>query len=100
MSIQDQALPIPDEVLALEDTEDAIEFIRAWWDGGQPRMMIRPAFSNPEVVGNILAELSWHFSNAYAQKHGLDQTQTFQAIRTAWSDAHARADAARSGGSQ
>ncbi|MFN4297916.1 MAG: DUF5076 domain-containing protein [Brevundimonas sp.] len=100
MSVQDQALPIPDEVLALEDPGKAIEFIRAWWDGGQPRMVIRPVFDEPAAIGKLLAELSWHFSNAYAGKYGLDQAEAFAAIRTAWGEAHERADAARSGGSQ
>ena len=100
MSIEDQSLPIPAEGLAQNDPEKAIEFIRAWWDGGQPRMTIRPVFSEPSAVGSLLAELSWHFSNAYADKHGLDQAQTFEAIRKGWVDAHARADAARAGGSQ
>ena len=100
MSAQDHALPIPDEVLALTDPDKAIEFIRAWWDGGQPRMVIRPVFDEPAAMGKLLAELSWHFSNAYAAKHGLDQAQAFEAIRKGWIDAHARADAARAGGSQ
>ena len=55
MSIEDQSLPIPDEVLAQNDPEKAIEFIRAWWDGGQPRMTIRPVFSEPSAVGSLLA---------------------------------------------
>ena len=100
MSIEDRSLPIPDEVLAQNDPEKAIEFIRAWWDGDQPRMTIRPVFSEPAAVGSLLAELSWHFSNAYADKHGLNQAEAFEAIRKAWVDAHARADAARAGGSQ
>ena len=100
MSVQDQARPIPDEVLAQTDPDKAVEFIRAWWDDGQPRMVIRPVFEKPDAVGTLLAELSWHFSNAYAQKYGLDQAETFKAIRAAWDDAHVQADAERSGGSQ
>ena len=100
MSVQNNALPIPDEVLAQSDPDATIEFIRAWWDGGRPRMIIRPVFRDPAAIGGVLAELSWHFSNAYAEKHGLDQAETFAAIRAAWSDAHARGDTARSGGSQ
>lgn len=98
MSIENEALPIPEEVIA--NPERSTELIRVWWNDRLPRMIIRPAMQDPAAIGDILAELAWHFSNAYAEKHGMDQAETYKTICDAWTAAHAHAEATRSGDSQ
>ena len=84
-------LPIPDEVSA-EGGDTVLELARVWWNGDQPAMMIRPALTNPELMGAVLAELSWHFSRAYAGSHGLDQAGSLKSIVKGWNEAHVRAE--------
>jgi len=84
-------LPIPEEIPA-EGGDGVTELARIWWNGNQPAMMIRPALNDPELMGGVLAELSWHFSRAYAGSHGMDQAETLKSIVKGWTQAHIRAE--------
>ena len=85
-------LPIPDDIPA-EGGDTVLELARVWWNRTQPAMMIRPALTDPVLMGGILAELAWHFSRAYAGSHGLDQPETLKLIVKGWDEAHVRAAA-------
>lgn len=93
MSLQDRALPIPQEIEAAPDNEAATEMARVWWDGSRPKMVIRPMLKNPEAVGVLLAEMSWHFSNVYARAYNVSQPEAMKAIQNGWTSAQARAAA-------
>ena len=90
MTVEEQALPIPEPVLN-EPVERVTELARVWWAGDRPQMVIRAAAKDPRLTGAILAELAWHFSHAHAEGAGLDQEQAFQSILQGWEDAHRRA---------
>ncbi|CAN5468946.1 hypothetical protein BH10PSE1_BH10PSE1_16500 [soil metagenome] len=75
------ALPLPDGVDANSADPNVVELIRVWWNGNHPDMIIRPALQQPSIVGSILGELAWHFSNAYAEKSGLPREETLDIIQ-------------------
>ncbi|MBA4803202.1 MAG: DUF5076 domain-containing protein [Brevundimonas sp.] len=85
MSIENQSLPIPDEVLLEEETEVA-ELARVWWCRNRPQMTIRPAARDPRLIGLILAELAWNYSNAYERAVGMDPEKAFSDILAGWQD--------------
>ncbi len=99
MSFDKHALPIPDQILEGELNEHVTELARIWWGAEQPQMILRPAVRDPALMGAILAELSWHFAHAYAAKDPVDPEAVLKDIRNGWEKAHARAKAARTGGS-
>jgi hypothetical protein len=61
--------------------------MRVWWNVDHPAMIIRPVHQDPAVVGALLAELAWHFSNAYAEKRGLAREETLAAIQGGFGEA-------------
>jgi hypothetical protein len=80
-----RALPLPAAIAqATELAPEAHELIRAWWDGERTRMMIRTTFDDPSRVGILLADLSWHFANGYANRLGLDREAVLADIRERW----------------
>ena len=91
MTVEDRALSIPDDVRANEASDQMTEIARIWWNVDHPSMIIRPALNHPGAVGAVLAELAWHFSQAYAEKTGRPQDEVFEVICKAWTDAHERA---------
>ena len=87
------ALPVPDGVPSTPD--DAVtELIRVWWNRDRTAMNIRPVLTDPHMVGEILAELAWHFSNGYAERQGLDRDATLATIRKGWTEATSKIDVA------
>lgn len=90
---EQRALAIPPAIANAETlAPEAHELIRAWWDGRQPRMMIRTTFDDPANVGTLLAELAWHFSEAYAQRLGKDREAILAEIVRTWGEQQARFD--------
>ena len=88
---EQRALAIPPAIAeAATLAPETHELIRVWWDGKQPRMMIRSTFDDPSNVGTLLAELAWHFSEAYAQRLGQDRDAILQDITRAWTAQQAR----------
>ena len=88
-ALDQRSLPVPDGLNAPED--QIIELARVWWNGNGPIMNIRPALAEPANIGVVLAELAWHYSQAYAEHHGFDQAVAFKAICDSWDTAHAKA---------
>jgi len=88
MSLKDQELSIPEEVLAAP-ADQVSELIRAWWCRDQPAMMIRPAAEDPALIGYILSDLMWHFSNAYEAKGGWTQKDAWEALMRGWNQGQA-----------
>ncbi|RZI98029.1 MAG: DUF5076 domain-containing protein [Brevundimonas sp.] len=83
------ALPLP-EGLQSEPADAVTEIIRVWWNETQPAMIIRPALRDPATVGTVLAELAWHFSNAYAETKSMPREETLAAIRAGFDEAMRR----------
>jgi hypothetical protein len=90
MKLQDRALSIPEELTDAQAMQ-AVELARIWWGDASSHMTIRPALTNPGHTGAVLAEAAWHFSNAYAAQHDMDQAKAFAAILDGWTRAHAQA---------
>lgn len=86
-------LPVPDGVPSAPD-DNVTELIRVWWNVDRTAMNIRPVLTDPYMVGEILAELAWHFSNGYAARQGLDRDATLAKIREGWTEATAKIDVA------
>lgn len=99
MKLQDRALSIPVELTDAQ-AEQAFELARIWWADAASHMTIRPALTNPGHMGAVLAECAWHFSNAYAAQHGMDQKKAFEAILDGWARAHEQAAAQSEGAAQ
>jgi hypothetical protein len=74
-------LPLPDAVDPNSTDQNVVELIRVWWNSDHPEMIIRPALQQPAIIGTILGELAWHFSNAYAEKLSLPREQTLDIIQ-------------------
>ncbi|MEG1451894.1 DUF5076 domain-containing protein [Brevundimonas sp.] len=89
--LEQRALPIPDNLNTGSD--QVLELARIWWNENGASMNIRPALREPAHMGTVLAELAWHFSNAYTEHHGLDQAAAFADILKGWEEAHAKASA-------
>lgn len=87
LTIDTQSLPIPEEVLG-QPLERVAELARVWWSDNQPQMMIRPAAEDPMLIGLIIADLAWHFSNAYAANGKFAQEEAFERIVKGWDDGH------------
>lgn len=99
LTIETQSLPIPEEVFN-HPLDRVAELARVWWSNDQPQMMIRPAAQDPMLIGIILADLAWHFSNAYAAGSKLDQKEAFDRILAGWDDGHRLRTEEQSGGAQ
>lgn len=86
--LEERALPIPPDLVEQEINPYMQELIRVWWDGQQPRSLVRPAFDDPRMVGAMLAELSHYFAQGYAQKDGRDAEEVLTDIRGRWDEIH------------
>ncbi|WOB77478.1 DUF5076 domain-containing protein [Brevundimonas nasdae] len=97
LTIDTQSLPVPEQVLS-QPLDRVVELARVWWSGDQPEMIIRPAAQDPKLMGMVLADLAWHFSNAYAAGPGLDQKDSLDRILEGWKDGHKFREDAKPGG--
>ena len=52
------------------------------------------------LIGIVLSDLAWHFSNAYAAGPGLDQKETLERILAGWEDGHRLRTEQQNGGAQ
>ena len=98
-AVEAKALPIPKEVFDAQPDHVA-ELMRVWWAGEKPQMMIRPAAHDPMLIGIILSELAWHFSNAYAAGPGMDRQYAFDRIMAGWTDGHRMRDKTPAGAAE
>lgn len=88
------SLPEPNAVIGGPDDGQTLELARLWWNRDTPEAVVRPAMSDPKMMGNLLAELCWHFADAYARHGGVPQAEAMKALRAGWTEGHARGDAA------
>ena len=99
LTIDTQSLPVPDQVFS-QPLDRVVELARIWWSGDRPEMVIRPAAQDPMLIGIVLSDLAWHFSNAYAAGTGLDQKETLERILAGWEDGHRLRTEQQNGGAQ
>ena len=59
---------------------DAMEVTRMWWSKGEPVMSIMPAFSDPLVYGEMLAQAARHMAHAYALRKGHNEREAYMRI--------------------
>lgn len=88
------ALPEPQGIEQAPTDGSVLELARVWVSPQGPVIMARPAYDDPRVMGQMLAELCWHFAHAYEQKGGVTQRQALEALKQGWLDGHANGDAA------
>ena len=89
-TLDDLALPIPPAIVDAPINGETHEIVRAWWDGQRPRMTMRSSFGDHRLVGNLLAEMSWHFAQAYAKQSGADRDAILADVRQRWTEMHAQ----------
>lgn len=99
LTLETQSLPVPDEVMDLP-LERVAELARVWWADNQPQMMIRPAAEDPMLIGIIIADLAWHFSNAYAASGKFEQHEALSRILAGWEEGHRIRIELKAGGAQ
>ena len=68
---------VPDSVAA---DETAVEVTRMWWSKNEPVMSIMPAFNDPIVYGQMLAQAARHMAHAYAIRKGHDERAAYHRI--------------------
>lgn len=86
--LEERALPIPPDLAEQPLNDFTQELVRAWWDGQQVRSIVRPAFSDYQLAGTMLAELAYHFANGYAMQNGLDSKEVLAGLRKRWDEIH------------
>jgi|GEM_PF-486451 len=86
--LEERALPIPPAVADVPVNEFTHEIVRAWWDGERPRMMIRATFNDYRMAGTMLAELAYHFANAYAVAQNLNRDEVLKGLLAQWDEIH------------
>jgi len=94
--LTERALPLPEGLSEVEGV-DNIELARIWWQEGMPRMIIRPMLADRKLVGTMLAQLAYHFSQAYEERTGQPQPEALKEIQQGWAEAHARVGGGKEG---
>ncbi len=88
------ALPEPQGIDQAPTDGSVLELARVWISPDGPAIMVRPAYDDPRAMGQMLAELCWHFAHAYEQR-GFTQPQALAALKQGWIEGHANGDAAQ-----
>ena len=88
------ALPEPEGVANSATDGSVVELTRVWIGPQGPMILCRPAFEDPKAMGEMLAELCWHFAYAYEQRGGFTQREALDALKSGWSQGHANGEAA------
>jgi hypothetical protein len=87
------ALKEPPSVEGAPEDGTVMELARLWINPGKPAITVRPAFRDPSAMGEMLAELSWHFASAYEQQGGMSMGEALAALRVGWARGHAAGEA-------
>ena len=87
------ALPVPVGIDTSPEDGSVLELTRLWITPEGPAAMCRPAYEDPKAMGQVLAELAWHFAHAYEQLGGFSHADALTALRTGWVEGHEMADA-------
>ncbi len=88
------ALPEPQGIEQAPADGTVLELARVWVAPTGPAITVRPAYDDPQAMGQMLAELSWHFAYAYEQKGGFTQREALEALKRGWLEGQANGDAA------
>ncbi|MES2860785.1 MAG: DUF5076 domain-containing protein [Pseudomonadota bacterium] len=88
------ALPEPDGIATAPTDGSVLELTRVWIGPNGPTILCRPAYEDPRAMGELLAELCWHFAYAYEQRGGFTQAQALEALKQGWAQGHANGEAA------
>ncbi len=89
------ALPEPQGVDQAPEDGSVLELARVWISPSGPAIGVRPAYDDPRAMGQVLAELAWHFAYAYEQRGGFTQAQALESLKQGWREGHANGDAAQ-----
>ena len=88
------ALPEPVGIDTAPEDGSVLELTRVWATPEGPSILCRPAYEDPRAMGQVLAELAWHFAHAYEQMGGIGHADALAALRAGWTEGHQNADAA------
>ncbi len=90
------ALPEPDGIETSAEDGSVLELTRVWIGPQGPAILCRPAYEDPKAMGEMLAELCWHFAHAYEQRGGFTHREALEALKAGWTSGHANGEAALS----
>ncbi|AQR61927.1 hypothetical protein BZG35_09900 [Brevundimonas sp. LM2] len=88
------ALPEPDGIATAATDGSVLELTRVWIGPNGPSILCRPAYEDPRAMGEMLAELCWHFAHAYEQRGGVTHRDALEALKAGWSQGQANGEAA------
>ena len=88
------ALPEPEGIENSATDGSVMELTRVWIGPTGPAILCRPAFEDPRSMGEMLAELCWHFAHAYEQNGGFTNAEAKAALIAGWTQGHANGEAA------
>ena len=88
------ALPEPEGIADSATDGSVLELTRVWISPQGPVILCRPAYDDPRAMGEMLAELCWHFAHAYEQRGGFTQAEAREALKAGWLTGHANGEAA------
>ncbi len=88
------ALPEPDGIESSPTDGSVLELTRVWIGPQGPAILCRPAYEDPRAMGEMLAELCWHFAFAYEQNGGFTHAEALAALKEGWTRGHANGDVA------
>ena len=88
-----RALPEPEGVPGSTSDGSVLELARVWITPNGPAIFVRPAFEDPKAMGEMLAELCWHFAHAYEQNGGFTNAEAKAAMMAGWLQGHANGEA-------
>ena len=87
------ALPEPEGIEGSATDGSVLELTRVWIGPDGPAILCRPAFEDPKAMGEMLAELCWHFAFAYEQNGGFTHAHALAALKAGWAQGHANGEA-------
>lgn len=88
------ALPEPEGLANAATDGSVIELARVWIGPQGPTILCRPAFEDPRAMGEMLAELCWHFAYAYEQDGRFTNDEAKALLKEGWTRGHANGEAA------
>ena len=88
------ALPEPEGIANSATDGSVVELTRVWIGPQGPTILCRPSFEDPKAMGEMLAELCWHFAHAYEQRGDFTNAEAKAALMAGWLQGHANGEAA------
>ena len=88
------ALPEPDDCANATADGTVFELTRVWMGPTGPSILCRPVFDDPRAMGEMLAELCWHFAYAYEQTGRFSHDEAKALLKEGWEQGHRNGEAA------